>query len=578
MAEFTVNPLTNQIELRPNTTFNKQHKGKSTDPISESGNEIGNAIENKDEDLSVISLESDGQNKSDSNNNEDEETLSEKTQKELFEKSLYKPKDFQSKEKKPWRFQLTYAFLTYARSGDLTKERVLETFEERFGRGEEGKAGIQYYCIGKEIHKSSGLPHIHCVIKFAKCPNFRRVTVFDIDNRHPYVAGIIRSIPAVIGYSKKEGDYISNWPDIPGTRTIHDIEFDNSLTYPEYMEEMRFHHTEKFILFHDRIKAHALRKFKVNQDGLYDHPPFKLNINKIPRDIIGWAEKYLWNPNPPYRLKCLLLWGPSYMGKTVLAKLLAGPGNYVYWGGLSNVDTYVENAKALICDEMDIRYCLSWYKLIMQGARNVNLTGKYRPTKMYPGGKACIWCCNDAFMPLLDQNRSDDFRLADTEKRWIKDNCVIVNITQKMYDDEETVVGGKAVKDSLVEDIDSVVGSDVGSPAMNNDNVHESGTSEQEVEEFVKLLKDPNYVPVIPITIKSPFRTKPSDCDTDSESEFEPATRPKKPVPWDSNYETYMNEQDEARVKVRNYMRTRASKGYGNNTCEVSDEDEEELN
>lgn len=92
-------------------------------------------------------------------------------------------------------FDGRFAFLTYPRSGGLTRERLRDFLQEDLG--------ADAVHIVSESHRD-GTPHLHALCRW---PNRRRFTgerVFDCDGRHPNISKP-RSIRDVANYIEKSG-------------------------------------------------------------------------------------------------------------------------------------------------------------------------------------------------------------------------------------------------------------------------------------------------------------------------------------------------------------------------------------
>lgn len=98
-------------------------------------------------------------------------------------------------ESRTFTFDGKFAFLTYPRSGGLTRERLRDFLE--------GNLGADGVHIARELH-SDGTPHLHALVRW---PNRRRFTgerTFDCDGRHPNVTKP-RSTKHVAEYIAKSG-------------------------------------------------------------------------------------------------------------------------------------------------------------------------------------------------------------------------------------------------------------------------------------------------------------------------------------------------------------------------------------
>jgi len=88
------------------------------------------------------------------------------------------------------------AFLTYPRSGNLTRERLREFLREQLG--------AEQFCIARELHED-GEPHLHAVVRWGRRKRLCGADCFDVDGHHPNVQRP-RSLDRVLAYVRKEDD------------------------------------------------------------------------------------------------------------------------------------------------------------------------------------------------------------------------------------------------------------------------------------------------------------------------------------------------------------------------------------
>jgi len=85
------------------------------------------------------------------------------------------------------------AFLTYPRSGDLTREQLRDFLV--------GTLGAEQFCIARELHED-GEPHLHAVVRWARRRRLVGADCFDLEGRHPNVQRP-RSLRDVLAYVRK---------------------------------------------------------------------------------------------------------------------------------------------------------------------------------------------------------------------------------------------------------------------------------------------------------------------------------------------------------------------------------------
>lgn len=188
---------------------------------------------------------------------------------------------------KPYRANRKKFFLTYARSGDLTKEEVLAHMES-FGP-------VERYLIAQEAHQD-GEPHIHAYIEFSKKQDFKNCRWADIKDRHPNDKGNPKSDYAVAKYCSKDGNFITNyWTQDPFAEAMA------AETVDEGMAILRTKRPRESLI-HGEAMERNLKRMKRQQRK----PKFRLDQFSLP-------------PLDMEKKKCYLLWGPSGTGKTQYA-------------------------------------------------------------------------------------------------------------------------------------------------------------------------------------------------------------------------------------------------------------------
>lgn len=211
--------------------------------------------------------------------------------------STSKPKGF--------RLNSSQIFLTYSQC-EKSPDEILVFLNNL-------KIDIKNYIVAQEKHKD-GNNHIHCYLLLNKKINIRNERYFDIDDYHPKVEGV-RSWKNVIKYVTKDGNYITNYEQ----SVIDDIIKKNMKVGELYTKarELAIEGKPKEglkVLEHDKtvrdlvIHGNAIQKNLRQLAVKRKRPDF--NIEDFDIDFI-------WN-----RDKTLILWGPTNMGKTSLAKAL----------------------------------------------------------------------------------------------------------------------------------------------------------------------------------------------------------------------------------------------------------------
>lgn len=102
-------------------------------------------------------------------------------------------------------YHFRYAILTYAQSGDLDGEVVGRFLDEMGAKS----------VVARENHSTTGV-HLHCFVDFGRKRRFRRVTVFDVEGRHPNIEPSRGTPEKGYDYVIKDGDIVYQSLDRPG--------------------------------------------------------------------------------------------------------------------------------------------------------------------------------------------------------------------------------------------------------------------------------------------------------------------------------------------------------------------------
>lgn len=124
------------------------------------------------------------------------------------------------------------------------------------------------------------------------------------------------------------------------------------------------------------------------------------------------------------RPKSLILSGPSRLGKTVWARSL---GKHIYWNTYYSVDEWDDSAEYIIVDDVPWENFSRIHKAILGCQLTFVLTDKYRGKKTIKNwGRPCIFLCNEDNDPFT---KAGDYHII----QWLRENCVKVEITNKLY-------------------------------------------------------------------------------------------------------------------------------------------------
>ncbi|QNI80862.1 replication associated protein [Byrsonima crassifolia associated gemycircularvirus] len=119
------------------------------------------------------------------------------------------------------------------------------------------------------------------------------------------------------------------------------------------------------------------------------------------------------------RVKSLILWGPTRMGKSVFARKL---GRYCLMAGRLSVKHFKKDCEYMILDDLE-EGLPKQYKLLLQGAPLINWTDKYMKGEQIAWGRPCIYLSNDN--PLENPPRHVD-------TKWLQGNCIIIHVDRPL--------------------------------------------------------------------------------------------------------------------------------------------------
>lgn len=141
-------------------------------------------------------------------------------------------------------------FLTYAQSGETTKEELLDFLQRH--------TNVTWYIIGREAHKDGGY-HLHAYLEWNEQKRVRDANYFDYGTLHPNIQ-TVRNAAKCQEYCTKDGDYIANMEIAQGKRTYGSIIAD-SRTQEEFLTSVEATYPRDMVLHFDRIRTYANHRY-----------------------------------------------------------------------------------------------------------------------------------------------------------------------------------------------------------------------------------------------------------------------------------------------------------------------------
>lgn len=138
----------------------------------------------------------------------------------------------------------------------------------------------------------------------------------------------------------------------------------------------------------NNIKACAHHLFPEEEFPPYVAPAGCNKAWKIPALLEQWVREELPKKDRP---KCLVLVGPSRLGKTQWARSL---GRHMYWRGMTNVTRWDEAAKFLVFDDIEWQF-IPQKKSLLTCMGNATVTDKYKGKKDILVDKPAIVLLNE---------------------------------------------------------------------------------------------------------------------------------------------------------------------------------------
>lgn len=174
-------------------------------------------------------------------------------------------------------------FLTYAQSGETTKEELLDFLQRN--------THVAWYIIGKETHQDGG-NHLHAYLEWNEQKRVRDPHYFDYGTLHPNIQ-TVRNAVKCQEYCTKDGDYIANMEIAQGKRTYGSI-ITSSRTEEEFLTSIEATYPRDMVLHFDRIKSYASHRF--SQDRAQYTSEFSSFV--VPQQLEDWFEDNVKGNDP----------------------------------------------------------------------------------------------------------------------------------------------------------------------------------------------------------------------------------------------------------------------------------------
>lgn len=228
-----------------------------------------------------------------------------------------------------FRFRAKSCLLTYSQTTEPQQDAFLHRAENHFNYVADALRTPRVYRLGRERHNDGGT-HFHVFISWSERVSFRNQSLLDFHGSHPNIKPIPRTPEHAFDYAGKDGDIIYECGERPGkSGTLssgRDSIWADALSQQckeDFLSVLRNRAPRDFVLYFSAIKNYAAYHFA--SEAPEYHPPefdtiqceeFDRFNEWLSQSGIGGRER------PPGRVMSLCLWGPSRLGKTVLARSL----------------------------------------------------------------------------------------------------------------------------------------------------------------------------------------------------------------------------------------------------------------
>jgi len=169
------------------------------------------------------------------------------------------------------------------------------------------------------------------------------------------------------------------------------------------------------------IKNYAEFLFPQEEFPVYTPPEWCNKAWSLPRELIDWKSNEF---NKKDRPKCLVLVGPSRLGKTQWARSL---GRHMYWRGCTNVTKWDVKASYLVFDDIE-------WKFIPQKKSLLTCMGAATVTDKYKGKKDII--VDKIAIVLLNEFDIDSIE----ESGYWKKNLCVVQVSEPLFDTTQLAI------------------------------------------------------------------------------------------------------------------------------------------
>jgi len=303
------------------------------------------------------------------------------------------------------------------------------------------------YRIGRELHQDGGV-HYHAYVDFGRRFETEDKRRFDIAGHHPNIKCVRRTFMYVWDYAGKDGDIVfctAERPPPPKSKRSREEDWAcirSASTRDEFFEKGYELATRDFILFGSAVSTYADTRYAPkrpcyakdgNMDIDWDAVPeirrFLVESLRNRSNSLSLTEdeaQFLSQPAKPGRVKGLIVYGDTRLGKTELVRSL---GKHCYFGGMFDLQEYLDNPDvefALFDDIDDVKF-VPMYKFWLGAQKEFVCSDKYKHKTRVYWSRPSVWVANKSLLEYRDKRGNPS-----VDVDWLLENCFIQCIEKQV--------------------------------------------------------------------------------------------------------------------------------------------------
>jgi len=337
-----------------------------------------------------------------------------------------------------FRFACQRALLTYSKVPDGWDVTPLRDALELLGAT---------YRIGRELHQN-GRVHYHAYVDFGRKFETENERRFDIAGHHPNIKCVRRTFVYVWDYAGKDGDVVfctAERPPPPKSKRSREEDWAlirSSATRDEFYQKGYELAPRDFILFGSQVSAYADTTYapkrpcyakqgnmSIDWDAVPEIRRFLVESLRDPNHSLSVTEEealFLGTPPAPGRVKGLIVYGDTRLGKTELVRSL---GKHCYFGGMFDLQEYLDNPDvdfALFDDIDDVKF-VPMYKFWLGAQKEFVCSDKYKHKTRVYWSRPSVWVANKSLLEYRDKRGNPS-----VDVDWLLENCFIQRVDTKV--------------------------------------------------------------------------------------------------------------------------------------------------